>query len=52
MCHVHHDNPWSHGGPTNVEKGRLLCPKHHSLAHQTKYTMKHLNNGRVVFSRT
>ena len=52
MCHVHHHDPWSHGGPTNVDNGRLLCPRHHSMAHQPKYTMKHLKNGRVIFSRT
>ena len=52
MCHVHHDDPWSHGGPTNVEQGRLLCPRHHSMAHQKKYTMKATKNGRVIFSRT
>jgi hypothetical protein len=51
MCHVHHDEPWSQGGATNVEKGRLLCPRHHSYAHNPKYTMKAVNNGRVVFGR-
>jgi hypothetical protein len=51
MCHVHHDEPWSHGGKTSVEKGRLLCPRHHSYAHNPKYTMKAVNNGRVVFGR-
>ena len=24
--HVHHDQPWSQGGHTNVGTGRLLCP--------------------------
>jgi hypothetical protein len=51
MCHVHHDEPWSTGGKTTVTKGRLLCPRHHSYAHNPKYTMKAVNNGRVVFGR-
>ncbi|MGY2701824.1 DUF222 domain-containing protein [Nocardioides sp. HB32] len=34
MCHAHHDIPWSRGGPTDVEHGRLLCPKHHTRFHR------------------
>ncbi|WP_081790192.1 HNH endonuclease signature motif containing protein [Nocardioides sp. URHA0032] len=34
MCHVHHDIPWSCGGPTDVQHGRLLCPKHHTRFHR------------------
>ncbi|WP_197025402.1 HNH endonuclease signature motif containing protein [Nocardioides sp. URHA0032] len=34
MCHVHHDIPWSRGGPTDVEHGRVLCPKHHTRFHR------------------
>ena len=26
FCHAHHETPWSRGGGTSVEKGRLLCP--------------------------
>ena len=33
MCHVHHNIPWSRGGKTNIDDGRLLCPRHHSYAH-------------------
>ena len=33
MCHVHHNTPWSRGGNTNLADGRLLCPRHHSYAH-------------------
>ncbi len=52
MCHVHHNDPWSQGGATSVTKGRLLCPRHHAMAHQKKYTMMTTKNGRVIFSRT
>src|SRR4051812_40178968 len=34
MCHVHHDIPWSRGGPTDLDHGRLLCPKHHTRFHR------------------
>ena len=52
MCHVHHNIPWSRGGKTDIADGRLLCPRHHSYAHNPKYEMKTIPNGRVVFSRT
>jgi hypothetical protein len=35
LCHAHHDLPWSKGGPTSVSNGRLLCPRHHAMAHRT-----------------
>ena len=52
MCHVHHNTPWSRGGNTNLADGRLLCPRHHTYAHNPKYEMKTIPNGRVIFSRT
>jgi hypothetical protein len=51
MCHAHHDRPWSGGGPTSVESGRLLCPRHHTLAHDTRYRMTMQPTGKVAFSR-
>ena len=52
MCHVHHNQPWSRGGKTTVTDGRLLCPRHHTYAHNPKYQMKTIPNGRVIFSRS
>ena len=52
LCHAHHDVPWSRGGKTDIADGRLLCPRHHSYAHNPKYEMKTVPNGRVVFSRS
>ena len=52
MCHLHHNTPWSRGGNTNIADGRLLCPRHHTYAHNPKYQMKTIPNGRVIFSRT
>lgn len=50
-CHAHHDNPWSHGGATDLSNGRLLCPRHHRLAHDPRYaTTIHADN-KVTFHR-
>ncbi len=40
MCHVHHDQPWSRDGNTDVNTGRLLCQRHHTLAHDRRYQLK------------
>lgn len=37
-CHAHHEAPWSEGGETSVKKGRLLCPWHHTKAHDPPTT--------------
>ena len=34
MCHVHHDHQWAHGGKTDLDNGRLLCPRHHARIHR------------------
>lgn len=36
-CHAHHHHPWATGGTTNLSNGRLLCPRHHRLAHNPRY---------------
>ncbi len=51
LCHAHHDQPWSRGGPTDLANGRLLCPKHHRLAHDPAYDITHHPGGRVAFTR-
>lgn len=50
-CHAHHDQPWSRGGPTNLDDARLLCHRHHRLIHDTHYDTTHLPNGKVTFHR-
>jgi hypothetical protein len=50
-CHAHHETPWSEGGDTNVERGRLLCPFHHGRAHSPRYQMDRLPDGSVRFHR-
>ncbi|MCW2772667.1 MAG: nuclease, partial [Nocardioides sp.] len=52
LCHAHHDDlPWSKGGNTSAKDGRLLCPKHHTRAHDPTYTMTRLPGGKVSFTR-
>lgn len=49
VCHAHHDEPWSRGGPTDRDNGRLLCPHHHRLAHSPKHRMERQPDGGVSF---
>ena len=51
MCHVHHRTPWSRGGMTTVDEGLMLCPRHHTLAHDARYQLKTDRHGKVTFSR-
>ena len=51
LCHVHHDIPWSKGGGTSVEKGRLLCPRHHTQAHDPRYATATRPGGKITFTR-
>jgi hypothetical protein len=30
-CHIHHMDPWWHGGPTSLSNGCTLCPTHHRM---------------------
>ena len=51
FCHAHHEVSWSRGGGTSVEKGRLLCPKHHRLIHDAAFQHSLDKHGQVLFSR-
>jgi hypothetical protein len=51
LCHVHHEVPWSKGGRTSVTDGRLLCPKHHSMAHDPHCRTTRLGTGKLRFTR-
>jgi hypothetical protein len=50
-CHAHHDHPWSRRGPTDLANGRLLCPRHHRLAHDAGYAMTVHSDNQVTFTR-
>ena len=49
MCHAHHDRPWHQGGNTDLKTGRLLCLKHHTLAHDPGYTTNPTAHGKLKF---
>ena len=51
MCHAHHDIPFSEGGATSVENGRLLCGHHHRRIHDPDFRHEKLPNGKVRFHR-
>ncbi|MFL6062223.1 MAG: DUF222 domain-containing protein [Marmoricola sp.] len=51
MCHGHHGRAWSRGGRTSVKDGLLLCPRHHSLAHDSRYETHIDESRRVTFTR-
>jgi len=38
-CDAHHIQHWADGGPTSLDNLVLLCRKHHTLAHQTPWTV-------------
>ncbi|MDF9717668.1 DUF222 domain-containing protein [Nocardioides sp. ChNu-153] len=50
-CEAHHDDPWSRGGHTTVERGRLLCWRHHRVAHDPTYLTETLGTGKLRFTR-
>ena len=51
MCRAHHDEPWSRGGRTTVEDGRLLCGHHHRCIHDIRYEHHIEPTGRISFHR-
>ncbi|MFW6774303.1 DUF222 domain-containing protein [Nocardioides sp. CPCC 205120] len=50
-CEAHHDDPWSRGGKTSVARGRLLCWRHHRVAHDPTYLTERLGTGKLRFTR-
>jgi hypothetical protein len=51
MCHAHHLRPWSRGGRTTVDDGVLLCPRHHALAHDSRYELVVRADGKATLRR-
>jgi hypothetical protein len=51
MCHGHHWQRWTDDGPTDLHNGGLLCPRHHTRAHDPTYDMTRHPGGRVNFHR-
>jgi hypothetical protein len=36
---------------TSIDDGVLLCPRHHTLAHDARYQLKTDKHGRVSFTK-
>lgn len=51
LCHAHHDEPWSRGGATSLGNARLLCPRHHSYAHDPRFALERRPHGKLRFHR-
>ena len=47
---MHHPDRWVDGGPTNRD-AVMLCPSHHTRAHDQRFNMKQLPAGRYAFNR-
>lgn len=50
FCHAHHKQPWAGGGRTTVADGALLCPRHHRMVHDARYTTDY-SDGRTRITR-
>ncbi|MDO7867630.1 HNH endonuclease signature motif containing protein [Nocardioides jiangxiensis] len=52
-CEAHHLDPWSSGGPTDLARGILICPRHHHVVHDDRYAVTALPGGglRAVLRR-
>ena len=51
MCHLHHPIRWADGGQTNRDDHIMICPCHHTRAHDPRYTMTRLPTGKYTFHR-
>jgi hypothetical protein len=52
-CEAHHGGrkTWAEGGRTDLADGILLCPFHHHRAHDHRYRLDRMTDGRVGFHR-
>jgi hypothetical protein len=51
FLHAHHVVPWEAGGPTDLDNLMLLCPTHHRLFHEGRYTIDAHGDGQFTFRR-
>jgi hypothetical protein len=50
-CEAHHLKPWSQGGKTDLDDGRLACNFHHHRLHDPRFSHELLPNGDLRFHR-
>jgi hypothetical protein len=49
-CDIHHINGWTPDlGETNIDNLILLCRRHHTLIHNSRWTIKHTTDGNHEF---
>ena len=48
---LHHTQPWSLGGRTDLDNALPLCHRHHRWIHDTGYHHHQMPNGDIRFSR-
>ncbi len=46
---AHHLQPWTHGGPTTLDNGILLCRHHHQRIHDPRYEHERSPGGDIRF---
>ena len=44
-CDAHHLTHWAHGGTTDPDNLALVCPYHHHLLHEGRYTLTRTPEG-------
>lgn len=49
-CDLHHVRSWLDGGPTDVANLVLLCRRHHTLIHNSRWTITASADGDFEFS--
>jgi hypothetical protein len=50
-CELHHRQPWSRGGSTDLDQAVPLCHYHHQRIHDHAFTHRYLPDGTIRFSR-
>jgi hypothetical protein len=50
-CDVHHVRHFADGGPTAVDNGILICPRHHTVVHEGGFRISGEPNGTLTFHR-
>jgi hypothetical protein len=50
-CDVHHVRHFTDGGPTAVDNGILVCPRHHTAVHEGGFGITGDPNGTLTFHR-
>lgn len=48
-CEAHHIKPWQHGGLTDINNAALLCSHHHTLMHNSQWSLE-LVHGTPTFT--